>query len=98
MAKPLGCSFVVLGILTLLFGAKRYFAVQEQLIRGRFETSRSEGELQRRRESLKGVLVLEMQQLTIISLDSFHPHRLGGCFAHRCTQCHHCCSSIVADT
>ena len=44
MARPIGSSFVVLGILTLLFGAKRYFAVQEQLIRGRFEASRSEGE------------------------------------------------------
>lgn len=44
LAKPLGSSFVALGILALLFGAKRYFAVQEQLIRGRFETAHSEGE------------------------------------------------------
>ncbi|CAO1623598.1 unnamed protein product [Sympodiomycopsis kandeliae] len=42
LAKPLGSSIVLLGILTLVFGARRYFQVQEQLIRGRFESSRSE--------------------------------------------------------
>lgn len=47
LATPMGSSFVVIGIITLLFGTWRYFAVQRQLMRTSYVPSRLEGECSR---------------------------------------------------
>lgn len=38
--KPLGCLFIVLGILTLLFGVIRYFKVQHMLVKNYYPATR----------------------------------------------------------
>lgn len=38
--KPLGSIFVILGILTLILGANRYFTVQSMLIHNKFPATR----------------------------------------------------------
>ncbi|PWN19270.1 hypothetical protein BCV69DRAFT_237552, partial [Microstroma glucosiphilum] len=42
LATPMGSSFIIIGILTLLFGTWRYFAVQSQLMRTSYVPSRLE--------------------------------------------------------
>lgn len=38
--RPLGCLFIVLGILTLLFGVVRYFKVQHMLVKSYYPATR----------------------------------------------------------
>lgn len=38
--RPLGCIFIVLGILTLLFGVVRYFKVQHMLVKNYYPATR----------------------------------------------------------
>ncbi|SPO21088.1 uncharacterized protein UTRI_00565 [Ustilago trichophora] len=40
LGKPLGGSFILLGVTALLLGCYRYFAVQATLVRGKFNPSR----------------------------------------------------------
>lgn len=40
LAKPLGLSFIVLGIATLLFGTNRYFLVQNMMVNNQFPATR----------------------------------------------------------
>lgn len=40
LGKPLGGSFILLGVIALLLGCYRYFAVQATLVRGKFIPSR----------------------------------------------------------
>ncbi|CDU24115.1 uncharacterized protein SPSC_02744 [Sporisorium scitamineum] len=40
LGKPLGGSFILLGVMALLLGCYRYFAVQANLVRGKFIPSR----------------------------------------------------------
>ena len=42
--KPLGGSFIALGMLVLLLGAYRFFSVQSYLTRGKFRPGRIEGQ------------------------------------------------------
>lgn len=53
VGKPLGASFILLGILVLVSGAIRFFQVQNQLIRNTIAPSRWEGEWTRRLSSLQ---------------------------------------------
>lgn len=45
LGKPLGGSFILLGVIALLLGCYRYFAVQATLVRGKFIPSRVGSEL-----------------------------------------------------
>lgn len=38
--RPLGCLFIILGILTLLFGVSRYFKVQHMLVKNYYPATR----------------------------------------------------------
>ncbi|PWZ02515.1 hypothetical protein BCV70DRAFT_214069 [Testicularia cyperi] len=44
LGKPLGGSFIVLGILVLLLGCYRYFSVQSHLVKGKFNPARLSSE------------------------------------------------------
>lgn len=47
LVKPIGCAYIALAILVLVFGASRYFAVQADLMRTRYTPSTVEGESRR---------------------------------------------------
>lgn len=38
--KPLGCIFIILGIITLLFGVTRFFNVQQMLVKNYYPAAR----------------------------------------------------------
>jgi uncharacterized membrane protein YidH (DUF202 family) len=40
MGRPLGATFLVISIVTLLLGCKRYFHAQEWILKGKFPASR----------------------------------------------------------
>lgn len=80
LGKPLGGSFILLGVISLGLGCYRYFAVQATLVRGKFIPSRVGSKLLVRQSSLDHLpLAPEFESLTSNRLSYISTHSFDHC-------------------